>query len=130
MAYDKPGWYSMTVDFTVATGSNGTTTLLKVPKGRSATLLDIQCVTTTLWTTVTTTGKVEIGHATDADAYGFINLIGAAGSVVIASEATAANGIIQKTYIPGGTVVLATFTGPTGGTPAGAGKIIVPFFID
>ena len=127
--YDK-GWYDFTIDgsYAHADGTN-TDVLFKVPTDRNAELLDFQVVVTTTFAG-TTPATVDIGHAGDTDAYGHMTLSGAAGAVIIAKAGATANDAVQKTYIPGGTIVLATWTVASGGTPAGAGLLQCFFRMD
>lgn len=121
MAYDNPGWYDVSVDFTVSqAGGNSSAVLWKMKSGRTGALMDIQLVNTTTWAG-TTPGTIEVGLSGDNDAYGKLVCVGAAGSVVIASDGASADDIVQKENIPGGTIIVATFTAPVGGSPAGAG---------
>lgn len=93
----------------------------KLPNGKDGTLKDVCFSATETFTATTTEAKINIGTASDPDAYASCGLGTTADTgAYLASENT---GDILNNAIPSGTTVLVTCVAPTGGTPAGKGYL-------
>ena len=107
-----------------ATGRDGT---IRLPKGKRGRLLEVTVLGTTLFTAVTTEGKLNIGSATDADAYASCGM----GTLAAKACYSATNnaGDIISADLPADTDIKYATVAPTGGSPAGVGDIIITFGI-
>jgi hypothetical protein len=93
----------------------------KLPSGKQGTLVDVCISCVESFNATTTEARLDIGTATDPDAYARCGLGTTADTdTYLASENT---GDIISSGIPAGTQVEVTMVANTGGTPTGKGLI-------
>jgi hypothetical protein len=114
MSYTEPKYISFSHTFDYGGGAADTFNI-KGPAGHRGRLVDI---TVSALEVFTTGGKVEVGTASDADAYGSLTLGTLAEAAVL--SAAAGDGTIIDTSIAADSTVKITLT-QTGGTPTGIG---------
>lgn len=97
------------------------------PRGKKGTLKAIHVSATVLFTAVTTSGRVDVGNATTAAAYGSLTLGTLAAAAAMSSDDSGqtADPIVANHEIAANTVVKVSFVAPTGGSPAGTGTVSV-----
>ncbi len=105
------------------------------PEDYECTLADIVADVTTAFVGTTTPGKVEVGTAADADAYGTLFFGTAAVPSPVSVSVRASNednssAMVARHSIPRSTQVKITYTQGTGGTPAGVADVAVVFNIN
>lgn len=126
--YDRPVFQTYTfpaVNF--ATGSSN-----KIPVPRKATqgrVVDIAVQATTTFTQTTTPGYVQVGDGTTPAAFAQLNMGATAANDTLSSgdQAVYVATYQKGNYNSGAGLhdLIVTFVAPTGGTPAGAGTVII-----
>lgn len=124
MSYSNPDrrFYS----FPAVNFGSGSAQSIKGPRGKAGRLIAIHASCTTLFTAVTTPGRIEVGTAADTDANALFVLGTLAATDAVASDdgVTDTDAIINADIAPN-TQVEVTFVAPTGGTPAGVATVSV-----
>lgn len=128
MSYSNPTnatYYYGEFDFG---GGSAATFRIAGPYGMKGYLRDISVATSEVFATDTTTGSVEVGTVSDADAYGKLVIPDATATSTVFNKGDDTDAIISAS-IPADGVVLVTLTN---GTDASAvtGKGFVSIYID
>jgi hypothetical protein len=128
MSYDAP--LRITYSRNAINFATNSSRILRGPKGKRGRVVDIQVSGTTLFTNVTTSGRVQVGVAGSAatlKANADLDLGAlAAGAAINASNQN--NALVGQPgsaipYLAADTDFTLGFIGPTGGTPAGVGDV-------
>lgn len=122
MSYDNPVtcmYNFANMDFGAAAGT--TTHRISGPTGYTGTLKEVGVCTSEATVFATTLGTVEVGTASDADAYGKLNIATGTAINTTFNSADDTDAIISAS-IPADTCVLVTLTEGTGAGLTGQGN--------
>jgi len=120
--YDNPT--TITYSFGEFDFGNGSESLsVKGLSGKRGVLKDICVSASETFTADTTPAYVEVGTASDPDAFAKLSIATTADTNAITASET--SGAIIDSIIPVDTQVEVTFVAPTGGTPAGKGYVSI-----
>lgn len=127
--YDEPKFLSYVFP-SVDVGAGNGVAKFRMPSGMKGRLLDVHLFATEAFNSVTTDAVIEIGNASDADAYAtFLPGDLAAGACLAASTLATPFKVrdtdLTEKIIPADADVFVTYTAPTGGTPTGIATITV-----
>lgn len=106
-------------------GNGDGTVSFQGPNGLVGRPRDIIVHCTETFNQVTTPGKVQIGTSGDADAYALANLGALADTDTFVASKDDLDWRLTEDPFPADTQIEVVFTGPTGGTPAGKGSVLV-----
>jgi len=128
MSYDAP--LRITYSRNAINFATSTSRILRGPKGKRGRVVDAQVSGTTLFTNVTTSGRLQVGVAGSAATLKAnldldLGALAAGAAINASNQAAAMIGQPGATipYLAADTDFTISFVAPTGGTPAGIGDV-------